>query len=68
MAHSPVWLLDERDIELVDEEVEDLSHLIDSWADDLVRRTHRRPRTRLIPFEDAKTRVWQRSFFGLGRG
>lgn len=68
MPHQTVWALDDHDIELVHEEIEDLSDLVDAWTNDLVRRGPRRPRTRLIPFEDDKTQVWPRRSFRLGRG
>jgi len=67
MPQPAVWVLDDRDIELVHEEVEDLSHLIETWTADLAVGNPRRPQTRLIPFEDAKTRVWNRWSLGLGR-
>jgi hypothetical protein len=68
MPHQHVWALDDHDIELVHEEIEDLSDLVDAWTLDLVRRSPRRPRTRLIPFEDDKTQVWPRRSLRLGRG
>jgi hypothetical protein len=57
MPQPAVWVLHDHDIELVQEEIEDLSDLIDSWTAELVRLYSPRSQTRLIPFENAKTKV-----------